>query len=243
MERLQKVMAQAGIASRRKCEEMITAGRVTVNGETVTALGSKVDPAADEIRVDGRLLDKEKFVYYMFHKPKGVITSMSDPQGRKTVSDYIRGVKERVFPVGRLDYDTEGLLLLTNDGELANRLLHPSRHVKKTYIATVEGIPHGDKLEKLANGIKLQDGMTKPAEVEYRDVNLEKNQATIIISITEGRNRQVRRMFEAIGHPVRLLKRVGFGPLLLEGVPRGKYRKLTPEEIAGLQQAEDSLLP
>jgi len=234
MERLQKVLAQAGVASRRKCEEIIAAGRVTVNDEVVTELGVKVDPAEDDIKVDGRSIRSEQKMTILLHKPKGVITSVTDPKGRKVVTDYVKGIKERLYPVGRLDYDTEGLLLLTNDGEFANLLTHPSHQVPKTYLATVKGIPHGTALERLQKGIMLEDGMTAPAEVEYDDVDTENQVATISITIYEGRNRQVRRMFEAINHKVTRLKRIKFGELGLQQLGRGKYRHLTPKEVEEL---------
>ncbi|MNI34403.1 Ribosomal large subunit pseudouridine synthase B [compost metagenome] len=237
MERLQKILAEAGIASRRKCEEIITAGRVQVNGEVVTTLGVKVDPTVDEIQVDGRFINQQKKIYVLLHKPKGVITSANDPGGRKVVTDYLPGVTERVYPVGRLDYDTEGLLLLTNDGEFAHMLTHPKHHVPKTYHATVKGVPHGTLLEKLRNGVKLEDGLTAPAEVEYSDISPEKNETVVSITIYEGRNRQVRRMFDAISFPVIRLKRIKFGPIFLTGVPRGKYRHLTPNEVKELKDA------
>ncbi|MED4602465.1 pseudouridine synthase [Paenibacillus validus] len=237
MERLQKVLAEAGIASRRKCEELITAGRVQVNDQVVTTLGVKVDASQDLIKVDGRPIRKQSKVYVMFNKPKGVITSAEDPEGRKTVTDFFKHLKERIYPIGRLDYDTEGLLLLTNDGEFAHLLTHPKHHVPRTYLATVKGVPHGSLLDKLRDGIKLEDGMTSPAEVEYQDVNPEKNETVVKITIYEGRNRQVRRMFEAIHHPVVKLKRVQFGPLQLTGVPRGKSRSLTPHEVDELRTA------
>ena len=237
MERLQKVLAQAGVASRRKCEEYIEAGRVQVNDKTVTTLGVKVDPAVDAIKVDGRPNNRQRMQYLLFNKPKGVITSTSDPEGRNVVSDYIKDVKERVYPVGRLDYDSEGVLLLTNDGELANLLTHPRHHVPKTYHATVKGVPHGDLLDKLRTGIKLEDGMTSTAEVEYVDINPEKNETIVSITIHEGRNRQVRRMFEAISYPVIKLKRIQFGTLLLAGLQRGKHRALTKPEIEELRQS------
>lgn len=235
MERLQKILAQAGIASRRKCEEMILAGLVEVNGEKVTELGVKADPAVDVITVKGKRIKGEKKLYLMLNKPKGVITSATDPQGRKVVTDFLPGIKERVYPIGRLDYDTEGLLLLTNDGEFANLLTHPSHHVPKTYLATVKGVPHGTSLEKLQKGIQLEDGMTAPAEVEYHDIDTDKNETTISITIYEGRNRQVRRMFDAIHHPVIKLKRVRFGELPLAPLARGKFRHLTDEEIRELR--------
>ncbi|MFD1989753.1 pseudouridine synthase [Paenibacillus nicotianae] len=237
MERLQKILAQAGIASRRKCEELIVAGKVTLNGEVVTELGTKADPTVDEIIVNGRSIAAEKKVYIMFNKPKGVITSASDPEGRKIVGDYLKGVRERVYPVGRLDYDSEGLLILTNDGELANRLTHPRHHVPKTYLVTVEGVPHGTALEKFRQGIQLEDGMTQPAEADYYDIDTEKKQATIRVTIHEGRNRQIRRMFEALSHKVIRLKRISFGELLVGNLKRGLYRHLTKEEIDKLKSS------
>ncbi|WP_042162685.1 pseudouridine synthase [Paenibacillus gorillae] len=237
MERLQKILAQAGIASRRKCEEMILAGQVEVNGEKVTTLGVKADSATDVITVNGKPIRSEKKVYLMLNKPKGVITSAKDPQGRKVVADFLPGIRERVYPVGRLDYDTEGLLLLTNDGEFANLLTHPSHHVPKTYYATVEGVPHGSLLDQLKKGVMLEDGMTAPAEAEYQDVDPEGKQSTIRITIYEGRNRQVRRMFDAIKHPVIRLRRVKFGDLGLHNMARGQFRHLTPVEVKELREA------
>lgn len=237
MERLQKILAQAGVASRRKCEELILAGKVQVNGVTVTELGTKADPAADSITVSGRSIGQEQKVYILLNKPKGVITSATDPQGRKIVTDYLKGIRERVYPVGRLDYDTEGLLLLTNDGEFAHLLTHPKHHVPKTYLATVKGVPHGTELDKLKKGIMLDDGMTAPAEVEYQDIAPDQKESTITITIHEGRNRQVRRMFEAIGHPVKRLKRIAFGDLYLGNMKRGIFRHLTKEEIESLKQS------
>jgi 23S rRNA pseudouridine2605 synthase len=236
-ERLQKILAEAGIASRRKCEEIITSGRVMVNGEVVKTLGVKVDPTLDEIQVDGKYINQQKKIYVLLNKPKGVITSATDPGGRKVVTDFLPGITERVYPVGRLDYDTEGLLLLTNDGEFAHMLTHPKHHVPKTYQATVKGVPHGSLLDKLRAGVKLDDGMTSPAEVEYADINPEKNETIVQITIYEGRNRQVRRMFESISFPVIRLKRIKFGPIFLTGVPRGKYRHLSPNEIKELKDA------
>lgn len=234
MERLQKVLAEAGVASRRKCEELITAGRVMVNGEVVTTLGVKVNAGKDVIQVDGRAIRQQKKVYVLFHKPKGVITSASDPGGRKIVTDFLKDISERIYPVGRLDYDTEGLLLLTNDGEFANLLTHPKHHVPRTYHATVKGVPHGTLLDKLRAGIELEDGMTAPAEVDYYDISPDNKETIVSITIYEGRNRQVRRMFDAIQFPVIRLRRVMFGPLALTGVGRGRYRHLTPQEIKEL---------
>jgi 23S rRNA pseudouridine2605 synthase len=234
MERLQKILAQAGVASRRKCEEYITNGRVKINGEVVTELGTKADPEKDQIEVDGKPIHQEKKVYILFHKPKGVITSVEDPQGRKIVTDFIKGVKERIYPVGRLDYETEGLLLLTNDGEWTNKLIHPSHKIRKTYWATVEGIPTEDKLNKLAAGILLDDGLTAPAEVYVLEFRKEKKETLIEIIIHEGRNRQVRRMCETIGHPVKSLRRIKFDFLTLQGVARGKFRHLREDEVRRL---------
>jgi 23S rRNA pseudouridine2605 synthase len=235
MERLQKVLAEAGVASRRKCEELITAGRVEVNDEVVTTLGVKVEASTDVIKVDGRRIRQQKKVYLIFNKPKGVITSASDPGGRKIVTDFLEDIKERIYPIGRLDYDTEGLLLLTNDGEFANLLTHPKHHVPRTYHATVKGVPHGSLLDKLRDGIELDDGLTAPAEVDYYDIDPEKKQTIVSITIYEGRNRQVRRMFDAIQFPLIKLKRVQFGPIALTGLPRGKYRHLDAKEVKELQ--------
>ncbi|HEY4391075.1 MAG TPA: pseudouridine synthase [Paenibacillus sp.] len=240
MERLQKILANAGVASRRKCEELILNGKVMVNDEVVTTLGTKADPNVDVITVNGKTIGAEKKVYIVFNKPKGVITSASDPQGRKIVTDYLKGIKERLYPVGRLDYDTEGLLILTNDGDFAHLLTHPKHHVSKTYLATVKGVPHGTELEKLKQGIMLEDGMTAPAEAEYHDIDPEGKQSTISITIHEGRNRQVRRMFDAISHPVLKLKRISFGDLFLGNLKRGLYRHLTKEEVEGLYKLAEA---
>jgi 23S rRNA pseudouridine2605 synthase len=237
-QRLQKVMAQAGVASRRHSEELIQAGRVTVNGRVVTELGTKVIPGRDIIEVDGRPLGRpEQLVYILLNKPKGYVTTLYDPQGRPKVIDLLEGeVAERVYPVGRLDYDTEGLLLLTNDGELANALMHPAKQVKKTYIAKVRGVPSNAKLRMLETGIQLEDGPTAPAEVKLVDVK-PPNTATVSIRIHEGRNRQVRRMFEAIGHEVIHLRRTTLGPLHLKDLPLGAWRFLTEWEVYDLRSA------
>lgn len=235
MERLQKVMAHAGVASRRKCEEIIQAGRVTVNDIVVSELGTKVDPAVDHIEVDGRPLRKEKKVYVLFHKPRGVISSVSDPEGRKIVTDFLPGIKERIYPVGRLDYDTEGLLLLSNDGEFTQLLTHPRHEIAKTYYVTVKGAPQDTLLDQLRSGVMLEDGMTTPALVEYVDIEEDKSKSVISVTIHEGKNRQVRRMFEAISCEVIRLRRVALGFLTLEGVPRGRHRLLRPNEVKELK--------
>ncbi len=233
-ERLQKFLSQAGIASRRDAEKIILAGRVRVNGKTVQELGSKVDPARDKVILDGRPVEAQKKVYYIFNKPRGVITSMSDPEGRKTVADYFKNLPEKVFPVGRLDYNTEGILLFTNDGELAQLLSHPSHTVKKTYRVSALGMINDDALDKLRMGLLLDDGKTAPAIVDLMEYQHEKNVTIFDITIHEGRNRQVRRMCDAIGHPVRYLKRTKFAGITLSGLKRGGIRELNPEEVKNL---------
>lgn len=234
MERLQKVLAQAGIASRRKSEQLILAGRVKVNGQRITKLGVKVNPDHDQIEVDGRPIKREKKKIFLFYKPKFVITSMVDPQGRKVVADYLQGIKERVYPVGRLDYDTEGLLLLTNDGSLAHRLMHPRFQIEKEYIATVKGKPCMSKIERLRKGVRLTDGWTAPAKVERLSTKDGRSKLKIIIH--EGRNRQIRRMCQAIGHPVLELLRTRVAFLTLTGLKKGSYRELSSQEYDRLKQ-------
>jgi 23S rRNA pseudouridine2605 synthase len=235
MERLQKVLAQAGIASRRKAEELIVAGRVTVDGKVVQELGTKADPKRQVIAVDGRPIRLQRTVNLILHKPTSYVTTVSDPLGRRTVLDLLHGVEERVYPVGRLDYDTSGLLLLSNDGELTNQLLHPKYHVQKVYRATVLGMPERQTIEQLRRGVVLEDGPTAPAEVEV--LRLHPLESVLEISIYEGRNRQVRRMFDHVGHPVKRLKRVRFGPLVLDGLRPGQWRWLTEEEWNQLYEA------
>jgi 23S rRNA pseudouridine2605 synthase len=234
LERLQKVISQAGVASRREAETFIKAGRVTVNGAIVTELGTKVQVGKDRVAVDGKLLKHQDHIYIMLNKPKGVITTVKDPGNRQTVIDYLKDVPVRIYPVGRLDYNTEGLLLLTNDGELTHALIHPSRNIYKTYIAKVKGIPTEEKLDLLRVGIKLVDGVTAPAKIHLMEVDQDKNSATLEITIHEGKNRQIRRMCEAIGYPVRQLKRTKFACLTLTGLRRGQYRYLTDSEVEEL---------
>ncbi len=232
-QRIQKILAMMGITSRRKAEELIIAGRVTVNGKTAT-IGMKADPAKDHIKLDGKLLTTlEPKVYLIFNKPKGVITSLSDPEGRPVIMDFLREVKFRVFPVGRLDYDTEGLILLTNDGELANSIMHPSRKIPKVYLAKIDGFIEDKEITRLTKGIMLDDGMTAPAKVR-RVRNLDHN-SWIEITIYEGRKRQVRRMLEAIGHPVRKLKRIAINGIHLGDLRTGDFRYLSKEEIEHLK--------
>lgn len=236
-ERLQKVLAKAGLASRREAEKIITAGRVKVNGKVVTELGTKVRINKDKITVDNEPIKKEKQVYLLFNKPKGVMTTLADPEGRKTVADFVDKIKERVFPVGRLDYNTEGLLILTNDGNLSQQLTHPKHHVHKTYLAKVVGIVPQEKLDQLRIGVQLEDGLTAPAIVELLEYEHEKNITNLRIIIHEGRNRQIRRMCDFIGHPVRSLARTKFANLTLSGLGKGKYRPLEEAEVIALYKS------
>ncbi|MEW6116595.1 MAG: pseudouridine synthase [Nitrospirota bacterium] len=233
-QRIQKILAQMGVVSRRKAEELIIEGRVTVNGKPAE-LGMKADPARDHIKVDGKLLTRpEPKVYLMFNKPRGVVTSLYDPEGRPTIKDYLRGIKYRVFPIGRLDYDSEGLLLITNDGDFAHSILHPSKKIPKTYVVKVKGDIEDSALVKLRRGVRLEDGMTAPAKVKKLK-QLEHN-SWIEITIHEGKKRQVRRMLESVGHPVMRLKRIAINGLVLRGVEEGKYRPLYDEELERIRQ-------
>lgn len=229
MERLQKVIAQAGIASRRKAEQLILEGKVKINGKIVTELGTKVS-RSDQIEVNGIPVEQEQAVYYLLYKPRGVISSVSDDKGRKVVTDFIPDEK-RIFPVGRLDYHTSGVILLTNDGDLANRLIHPKYRISKEYIAKVKGIPTRETLNTLQKGVLLEDGMTAPAKAKILSVDRKKKKSLIELTIYEGKNRQVRRMFEAVGHPVEKLKRERFAFLDCKGMTPGDYRPLTPKEV------------
>ena len=234
MERLQKFIASCGVASRRKAEELITEGKVLVNGRKVTELGIKVNPLKDKVKVNGQLLAVEKPVYYLLNKPKGVITSVTDPQGRETVLDYIKNEKKRIYPVGRLDLNTEGLLLLTNDGELAQNLTHPSKGVEKTYEVRVKG-----RVKVIANGVPLEDGITSPATIVDLGFDDHNGVHEVEITIHEGRNRQVRRMFEHFGYRIHNLKRIAYGGLSLSGVKRGGVRQLTQREVNALKALGD----
>ena len=264
-ERLQKILAAAGVASRRKAEELITAGRISVNGEKITALGSKADVRSDEIRLDGELLrGPERHVYIVLNKPKGYVTTVSDPEGRPTVMNLLAGVEARVFPVGRLDYASEGLLLLTNDGELMQQLTKPAAHIPKTYQVKVSGTPTEEEIDRLRGGIHLPPetsragtmggtlpGMprrtksvhTLPARIE---LVRQRENPWYEVTLTEGRNRQIRRMFEQIGHHVEKIKRVRYGTLHLDVEP-GKWRYLKPREVEALRNPkpprEESVRP
>jgi 23S rRNA pseudouridine2605 synthase len=242
-QRLQKIVAAAGIASRRKAEELITSGRVQVNGQTVTELGSKADPERDHVRVDGKLLKKpQQFRYFMLNKPKGVVTTVSDPERRPTVMKFFTRVGARVFPVGRLDYQSEGLLLMTNDGELANLLTSAASNVQKTYLVKVSGKPTEGELEQLRHGVMIDRGrrgeregrvMTQPAKISLvRDTDNPWYEVVLV----EGKNREIRKMFEEVGHFVEKVRRVGFGPLVLDVKP-GETRELSEEEVTQLKRS------
>ena len=230
--RLQKYMAECGVASRRRAEEMILAGQVSVNGQTITQMGVQVEEG-DEVRVDGKIIRPEAQKHYViYHKPAGEVTTVSDPEGRTCVLDHFRDYPVRLYPVGRLDYDSEGLLLLTNDGTLTERMLHPSHQVDKTYLARVTGAVSRETVRNLCMGVMLDDHKTAPAKA--RIVKEETFATVVLVTIHEGRNRQVRRMFETQGHRVLQLRRVRFGPLELGDLPRGQWRELAPEEVRKL---------
>ena len=233
-QRLQKIIAEMGIASRRKAEEIILEGRVTVNGRPA-AIGMKADPTRDHIKVDGKLLTRpEKRVYYVFHKPRGVLTSMGDPQGRPSVSEYLGGIPQRVFPVGRLDYDSEGLLLLTNDGDFAHSVLHPSKKMPKTYLVKVKGVLENDEIEKLRTGVRIDGRMTAPAKV--KKVKKFESNSWIEVTIHEGRKRQIRRMLERVGHQVIRLMRIRINGIEMGPLGPGAYRKLTMAEMDAIMR-------
>ena len=233
MERLQKVIAHSGLTSRRKAEDMITAGRVTVNGETVTELGTKVT-SSDVVMVDGKPIKKEENVYYVLYKPRNVISTTDDELDRETVLNYIQ-TEKRIYPVGRLDFDTSGVLLLTNDGDLTNLLIHPSHDLEKEYEVTVKGFLRKEESRTLCRGIELDGTKTKKAKIKDVTYNTNKEISHCTIIITEGRNHQVKRMFESVGHPVLSLKRVRFGPITLKHLRVGEYRRITPHEIKQLR--------
>ena len=229
-ERLQKYLASAGVASRRASETLIKEGRVSVNGKIVTELGTKVTPGVDKVLVDGKpVQQEEELVYILMNKPAGYVTTVKDTHDRMTVMDLLTDVPYRVFPVGRLDFETEGLLLFTNDGEFAYRMTHPKFKMVKTYVATVQGNVTDERLAMLRNGVQLEDGMTAPAQVNI--IRRENHKTVVEIAIHEGRNRQVRRMFKAVKNPVLELKRISIGPLTLKGVGVGEYRYLQGAEL------------
>lgn len=236
--RLQKILSEIGVASRRKAEEMIEEGRVTVNGKPAV-LGQKADPLTDHIKLDGKLLTgvAGPRVYYIFNKPRNVLTSLEDPQGRPTVKDYLGKVKQRVYPVGRLDFDSEGLLLFTNDGEFAHAVLHPSRKIPKTYEVKVKGVLDDSDIERLRKGVTLEDGPTAPAKVN--PMKALKQNSWLKITIHEGKKRQIRRMLDRVGHPVIRLIRTKVGGMGLGPLKPGEIRKLSPDEVEKIKyQAE-----
>lgn len=234
--RLQKFLARAGVASRRGSEDLITAGRVAVNGAVITELGARVDPLTDRVTVDGETVDAGgESVYLLLHKPADVVTTMSDPQGRRSIREFMPDGVPGLFPVGRLDRDTTGALLLTTDGELAHRLMHPRYHVPKRYVARVQWLARDEELDPLRTGIVLDDGPTKPARA--RVVEAHDAWSEVEVEVSEGRKRQVKRMFEAIGHPVLTLHREAFGPLELGDLPEGAWRELTAAEVAVLRES------
>ena len=231
--RLQKYMALCGVASRRAAEGMIADGRVKINGETVTAMGAQVEEG-DSVQVDGKTIHPEEgHVYLMYHKPAGEVSTASDPEGRATVLDKFRDYPARLYPVGRLDYDSEGLLLLTNDGELTQRLLHPSHEVEKSYLARISNSLTREEAQAMERGVMVDGKKTSPAKVRILQDHGMYTDA--ILTIHEGRNRQVRKMVEQVGHQVVMLRRIRFGPLKLGELPRGMWRELSPEEIKALQ--------
>ncbi|MBZ6526287.1 rRNA pseudouridine synthase [Aerococcaceae bacterium DSM 111021] len=235
MERLQKVMANAGVASRRKSEDLIVEGHVKVNGELITTLGTKVSKS-DIIEVDGVPIYKEEPKYIMLYKPKNVISAVSDPTDRKVVVDFIHGVQERIYPIGRLDYDTTGLILLTNDGDFANLLMHPRYNIDKVYIATVNGIIETKALKKLEQGIVIDGRKTSKAKAKVISINKEKKTSVVQLTIHEGWNHQVKNMFEAVGHTVYRLKRERFSFLDLGGLQPSEWRDLTAFEVDKLKK-------
>lgn len=237
-ERLQKIIARAGFASRREAEELIRAGKVTINGQVVTELGTKADGARDHVKVEGKLITRpEEKRYILLNKPKEIMTTLDDPKHRKTVLDLVRGVKERIYPVGRLDYHSEGLILLTNDGDLAFKIAHPSQGSVKTYNVKVRGIPSEKLLEKLARGITIDGRRTRPCEIDRLRTtgrSDDEGNSWFEVRLREGRTQQIRKMFGAVGHPVSKLKRVAIGPLSDNKLPAGQWRELTKAEVSML---------
>ncbi|MCM2358471.1 MAG: rRNA pseudouridine synthase [Geobacteraceae bacterium] len=239
LERLQKILSRAGVASRREAETIITAGRVAVNGKVVTELGSKADPDKDRITLDGKPVRlKAERIYLLLYKPAGYVTTLKDPEGRPVVTELLKGIGERVYPVGRLDYNTEGLLFLTNDGDWANRLAHPRHEVEKEYLVKVRGRVNPEQVRRLSEGVELDDGMTAPAKVQL--VHESERNSRLTITIHEGRYRQVRRMCEAVSLAVASLKRSRYGFLELGDLRPGEFRRLTPQEVARLAASGSS---
>jgi len=239
-ERLQKVIAQSGITSRRKAEQLIIDGKVKVNGKLVKELGTKVT-GDDRVEVNGIPIEKEMPVCYLLYKPRGVISSVKDDKNRKVVTDLLEGVTERIYPIGRLDYDSSGLLLLTNDGEFANLLMHPKYGVEKVYVAKVKGLPDNKMLNRLRKGVKSENDLLKAESYQVLSSDRKKNTTILQLTLKEGKNRHVRRMMEALGFPVMKLKRERYGMLTLEGLKPGEYRSLTPKEIKQMRSLSEKL--
>jgi 23S rRNA pseudouridine2605 synthase len=244
LERLQKIIAHAGFASRREAEAMIREGRVTVNGRVVTELGSKADAARDHVKVDGKLITRaETHRYIILYKPKEVMTTVEDPQGRKTVIDLVRGIRERIYPVGRLDFHSEGLVLLTNDGDLAFKVSHPTHGSVKTYHVKVRGVPEDRLIDKLQRGITLEGKRTLPCEiarVKTTGKRDDEGNSWFEVKLREGRTQQIRKMFQAVGHPVSKLKRVAIGPISDPKLTPGVWRELTKQEVKLLATLQDA---
>lgn len=238
-ERLQKRIANSGYTSRRKAETLIVEGKVKVNGTVTDELGTKVKPS-DVIEVEGIKLEQEDKLYILFYKPSQVITSVSDDKGRTVVTDYFKELDTRIYPVGRLDYDTSGLLLLTNDGEFTNLMMHPRYKIQKKYVAKLKGYLMREEVKALEKGIMLEDGLTQPAIVKVKNQDKEKNTTLVEITIAEGRNRQVRRMFEHFGHTISKLQRIEFGPLNLKGLNAGEGRVMTPHEVKTIRHMAEN---
>lgn len=233
MERLQKVIAASGITSRRKAEELILKGKVSVNGVVIRELGTKVD-TSDDVVVNGIRLEKEDKEYYLFNKPRGVITTTSDDKHRKTVMDFFN-TNKRLYPVGRLDYDTTGVLIVTNDGEFANLMMHPSHSIDKIYIAKLEGVIDGAAIHKIKEGIKIEDATIYPKRVKLRKKDLVKKTSIVEITVHDGKNHEIKKIFENVGFPVSKLKRETFGTISLRNLKSGEHRRLTPQEIKDLK--------
>jgi len=232
--RIQKILSEMGITSRRKAEELIIEGKVTVNGK-IAVIGMKANAGKDHIKINGKLLIRpEPKVYIILNKPRNVVTSLHDPEGRQTVKDFLKGVRYRVYPVGRLDYDSEGLLLLSNDGDFAHALLHPSKKIPKTYLLKVKGVPEKEAIDKLRTGVKLEDGITSPARV--KKTRITENNSWLEMTIHEGKNRQIKRMLEKVGHPVLKLKRIKISDIELGKLESGKFRYLKPEEVKKIKE-------
>lgn len=234
LERLQKILAHAGVASRRKSEELIEAGRVTVNGKVVRELGSKADLDQDLVQVDGRAVrETQDKVHYVLYKPAGCVTTLSDPEGRPTIRTYLEEVTERVYPVGRLDYDVEGALIITNDGDLANQLMHPRYGVKRTYLAKVHGVPAQEQIERLLKGVRLEDGRARALEADLHSRTPKNTWVRVVVA--EGRQHMVKRLMEAVGAPVQKLFRADYGGIGVSGMRPGELRELTRAEVEHLR--------